>query len=89
MAKHSIFDFQSPDADLKDDVLRSRLFEILRKYASGPVISTELEELFVYLRWRKWGVRKVNYINFQEVGLNCKMPGYEAYPWHRFLFVEF
>ncbi|CAH3035133.1 unnamed protein product [Pocillopora meandrina] len=53
MAKHSIFDFQSPDADLKDDVLRSRLFEILRKYASGPVISTELEDgkscLFIFV----------------------------------------
>lgn len=53
MVGHSIFDFQAPHADLKDDVLRSRLFEILRKYTSGPVFSTELEDckscLFIFV----------------------------------------
>lgn len=53
MVGHSIFDFQAPHADLKDDILRSRLFEILRKYTSGPVFSTELEDckscLFIFV----------------------------------------
>lgn len=54
MASHSIFDFQAPGVDLKDDALRNQLFEILRKYrASGPVISTDLEDgkscLFIFV----------------------------------------
>ena len=44
--KHSVFDFQAPEKDLRnDDLLRNQLFEILRKYRTrGPVVSTELED---------------------------------------------
>ena len=51
---HSIFDFQAPEIDLRNDDVRSQLFKILRKYhARGPVVSTELEDgkscLFVFV----------------------------------------
>lgn len=51
---HSIFDFQVPEIDLRNDDVRCQLFEILRKYhARGPVVSTELEDgkscLFVFI----------------------------------------
>jgi len=52
---HSIFDFQAPEIDLRNDDVRSQLFKIFRKYhARGPVVSTELEDrrksyLFVFL----------------------------------------
>ena len=50
---HSIFDFQAPDADLRNGDLRSALFEVLRRYhARGPVLSTELDDgkscLFIF-----------------------------------------
>ena len=51
---HSIFDFQAPEIDLRNDDVRSQLFKIFRKYhARGPVVSTELEDgrscLFVFI----------------------------------------
>ena len=51
---HSLFDFQAPEIDLRNDDVRSQLFKILRKYhARGPVVSTELEDgkscLFVFI----------------------------------------
>lgn len=50
---HSIFDFQAPDADLRNGDLRSALFEVLRRYqARGPVLSSELDDgkscLFIF-----------------------------------------
>lgn len=51
---HSIFDFQAPDVDLRNNDLRSELFEVLRRYhARGPVVSTEMEDgkscLFIFV----------------------------------------
>lgn len=54
VVSHSIFDFQAPEIDLRNDALRCQLFEIMRKYqARGPVVSTELEDgkscLFIFV----------------------------------------
>ncbi|KAL9968615.1 hypothetical protein ACROYT_G020727 [Oculina patagonica] len=54
VVSHSIFDFQAPEKDLRNDALRCQLFDILRKYHTrGPVVSTELEDgkscLFIFI----------------------------------------